>query len=278
MFCDVATYVIGDVHGCFDTLKALWPKLGFDERRDQLWLVGDLVNRGPRSLEVLRWSRDLSERLGKRMRVVLGNHDLHLLAMHDGHARKRRKDTLDAVLAAPDREQLVAWLARRPLVHRDGDVLLVHGGLLPAWTPADVERIARRLEKTLRDPERRRPLIDRDFELADDSPWAGPRAELSALVGLRTCTVAGEPCGFKGPPDDAPPDCLPWFRVPGRRSASVTVVFGHWAAMGLRVEPDAIGLDNGCVWGNRLTAIRLEDRQLFQQPTLEPGLSRPKPR
>ena len=265
----MATYVIGDIHGCYETLQALWPKLGFDRRRDRLWLVGDLVNRGPRSLAVLRWARDLDARLGDRMRVVLGNHDLHLLARHDGHARRRRKDTLEEVLTAPDREPLIAWLARRPLVHRDGETLLVHAGLLPQWTPEDAEEVARGLEATLRDPDRRRSLIDR-AEPPDDSPWIGSRAALSAFAGLRTCTVDGEPCGHKGPPEEAPAGCLPWFQVPGRRSSNVTVVFGHWAAMGLRLEPAAIGLDSGCVWGQRLTAIRLEDRTLFHQETVDP--------
>ncbi len=274
----MATYVIGDVHGCFATLQALWPRLGFDQRRDRLWLVGDLVNRGPRSLEVLRWAREKSERLGGRMRVVLGNHDLHLLAMHDGYAKSRRKDTLEEVLAAPDREQLIAWLACQPLVYRDGDALLVHSGLLPHWTPEETEEVARGLEATLRAPDRRRPLIDRALVLADDSPWVGRRADLAAFAGLRTCTTAGKPCQHKGPPDEAPPGCLPWFQVPGRRSVTVTVVFGHWAAMGLRLEPKAIGLDSGCVWGQRLTAIRLEDRALFQQETIDtlpPALARP---
>ncbi len=265
-----ATYVIGDVHGCFDTLMALWPQLKFDRRRDRLWFVGDLVNRGPKSLEVLRWARDLDQRLGDRMQVVLGNHELHLLAMHDGYAKRRRKDTLEEVLAAPDREQLVAWLARRPLVHREDNVLLVHGGLLPHWSPENAASIARGLEATLRVPNRRRPLIDRVFKPAGDSPWAGPRADLSAIANLRTCTADGELCKFKGPPDQAPPGCLPWFRVPGRRSANVTVVHGHWGALGLNVEEAVISLDSGCFWGNGLTAVRLEDRVLFQQETLEP--------
>ncbi len=265
-----ATYVIGDVHGCFDTLTALWPQLDFDRRRDRLWLVGDLVNRGPKSLEVLRWARDLDQRLGDRMRVVLGNHDLHLLAMHDGYAKRRRKDTLEPVLAAPDREELIAWLERRPLVHRQGKVLLVHGGLLPHWSPKDAAAIARRLEATLRDPGRRQPLIDRAFKPPGDSRWVGQRADLSAIASLRTCTAGGEPCKFHGPPDRAPEGCLPWFKVPGRRSAKATVVFGHWAAMGLRLEPKVIGLDSGCVWGHRLSAVRLEDRALFQQQCLEP--------
>ncbi len=267
-----ATYVIGDIHACFDTLQALWPRLGFDLDRDRLWLVGDLVNRGPHSLEVLRWARDLDERLGHRMQVVLGNHDLHLLAMHDGYAEKRRKDTLEAVLEAPDRDELVDWLAHRRLVHRDGDVLLVHAGLLPQWTPDDAERLAREVEPMLRDPHRRRALIDRALELPPGSPYQGPRAALSAFANLRMCTADGEPCGWKGPLDGAPAGCLPWFEVPGRSSAGVTVVFGHWGALGLRLEPRVIALESGCAWGNRLSAVRLEDRKLFQQETLETAL------
>ncbi len=267
-----STYVIGDVHGCFDTLEALWPRLGFLFGRDRLWLVGDLVNRGPRSLEVLRWARELSERLGERMRVVLGNHDLHLLARCDGRAGPRRKDTLDEVLAAPDRDELVAWLASRRLVHREGGVLMVHGGLLPRWTPEDAERLAREIEPLLRDPEGRAALIERGLELPAGHPDRPRRAALDAFAGLRTCTVDGEPCRWKGPPEGAPPGCLPWFEVPGRKSASETVVFGHWAAMGLRLEPRAIALDSGCVWGHGLSAVRLEDRTVFRQPTLEPGL------
>ncbi|MCP3958230.1 MAG: symmetrical bis(5'-nucleosyl)-tetraphosphatase [bacterium] len=267
-----ATYVIGDIHGCFDTLRALWPRLGFDLDRDRLWLVGDLVNRGPRSLAVLRWAKELDERLGERMRVVLGNHDLHLLAFADGHARKRKKDTLDEVMAAPDRDDLVSWLASRQLVHRRGDVLLVHAGLLPHWTPGEAERLAREIEPCLRDPESRRPLIDRSLEIPPGDRWYAPRQALSAMAGLRTCTTEGEPCKFKGPPHLAPTGCLPWFQIPGRRSAGVTVVFGHWAAMGSRIEPGVIGLDSGCVWGNRLTAIRLEDGQMFEQETVETSL------
>ena len=264
-----STYVIGDIHGCFETLQALWPRLRFDSQRDRLWLVGDLINRGPQSLEVLRWARELDDRLGDRMQVVLGNHDLHLLALYDGYAKQRAKDTLDTVLAAPDSSTLITWLAHRPLIHRDGGFVLVHAGLLPQWTVAVAERLAGELEPVLRDPSARRSLIERSGTLDRDASWRQPRANLAAFVGLRSCTVAGEPCPWKGPPADAPDGCLPWFEVPGRRSSGSTIVFGHWAAMGLRIESTAIGLDSGCVWGQQLTAIRLEDRVLFQQSALE---------
>ncbi len=266
-----ATYVIGDIHGCFDTLQALWSQLGFDLEQDRLWLVGDLVNRGPQSLEVLRWGRDLSARLGDRLRVVLGNHDLHLVARHDGAASQRSKDTLEAVLSAPDRDELVAWLASCSLVYREGDVLLVHAGLLPQWTPEEAERKARELEPVLRDPARRRRLLERGVKLAEGSPWRLRRDDLSVLVSLRMCTVKGRPCKWKGPPEGAPTGCRPWFQAPGRMSSGVTVVFGHWAALGLHLEPAVIGLDSGCVWGQRLSALRLEDRTLFQQESLESG-------
>ncbi len=265
----VATYVIGDIHGCFDTLQALWPRLGFDPTQDRLWLVGDLVNRGPKSLEVLRWARTLNERFGERMQVVLGNHDLHLLARHDGWAPQRAKDTLEEVLSAPDREPLMAWLASRPLLYREPGVLLVHAGLLPQWTVEEAEQRAREIEPVLQDPARRRPILERGSAPAEDSLWQPLRDDLSALVSLRTCTAEGTPCKWKGAPDGAPEGCLPWFQVPERRTADTTVVFGHWAAMGLHLEPSVIGLDSGCVWGQQLTALRLEDRTLFQQTSVE---------
>ena len=270
----MATYVIGDIHGCFETLQALWRQLNIDLRHDRLWLVGDLVNRGPRSLDVLRWAKNLNAELGERMQVVLGNHDLHLLARYDGHAPRRAKDTLEEVLAAPDRDELLAWLAARPLLYRQGETVLVHAGLDPRWTPEEAESLARDVALVLRDPERRRPLIDRSFAVESRRGTARTlrfeqSAVLAALTGLRTCDASGEPCKFKGPPEEAPAGCLPWFEVPGRRSAGATVVFGHWAALGLRIASGAIALDSGCVWGNRLSAIRLEDRVVFQQRALD---------
>jgi bis(5'-nucleosyl)-tetraphosphatase (symmetrical) len=261
-----ATYVLGDVHGCYASLRELLRRIRLDLDRDRLWLVGDLVNRGPHSLQLLRWARGLSERLGERMVVVLGNHDVHLLARHAGVAEPRSKDLLDDVLEAPDGHRLLRWLRRRPLLHRDGDHLLVHAGLDPSWTPEEAERRAAEVAERLRSPAgdpllSRRPPEDGDaLEL-----WTA----LSTFVRLRTCTEAGEPCDFSGPPDEAPPGCLPWFRVPGRRSAGATVLFGHWSALGLHREPGVRCLDDGAAWGGRLTALRLEDGRIFQQPVTE---------
>jgi bis(5'-nucleosyl)-tetraphosphatase (symmetrical) len=262
------TYVVGDVHGCFETLQRLLADCGFDHGRDRLWLVGDLVNRGPESLEVLRWARDLDRRLGERMVAVAGNHDLHLVSRHAGVAAAKRRDTLDAVLAAPDADELVDWLRRRPLLHREGDQLLVHAGLLPSWTPEDAEREARRVEARLRDRGAFRELVawPPPPEPAEDPA----RTALGAFTRLRTCTAGGRPCNdFAGPPKEAPPGCIPWFRVRGRRSRGVTVLCGHWAALGLHREAGVIALDSGAAWGGKLSALRLEDGEVFQRPVTE---------
>jgi bis(5'-nucleosyl)-tetraphosphatase (symmetrical) len=261
----MATYAIGDVQGCEEPLVRLLEHIAFDGRRDRLWFVGDLVNRGPDSLGVLRRVRAL----GDAAVVVLGNHDVHLLARAYGVGRVGRRDTLDAVLAAPDRDDLVEWLRARPLVHREGGYLLVHAGLLPAWSGADAERLAREAEAALRDETRTTQVLDAYYHAASwDESLAGAAragAVLAVLTRLRTCTPAGEVCDeFSGPPAAAPSGYVPWFAVPGRRSAGETVIFGHWAALGLHVTCDLCALDTGCVWGNALTALRLEDRAVFQ--------------
>lgn len=267
----MATYAIGDIQGCFEALTRLLQKIDFDSRHDRLWLVGDLVNRGPNSLEVLRWAKGLDD----RVTVVLGNHDFHLLAVAEGIRVAKARDTLDEVLGAPDREELLDWLGHRPLLHSEDSTLLVHAGLLPGWSVGDAESLAREVEQALRSgKERRRELLEAIYK--DDSPlvWdqrltgvARLRVVASTMATLRTCTVDGVPCGkFKGPPGLAPPGCLPWFEVPGRASQSSTVVFGHWATLGFRLQSGVIALDTGCVWGGYLTAIRLEDRAVYQEP------------
>jgi bis(5'-nucleosyl)-tetraphosphatase (symmetrical) len=245
----MATYAIGDIQGCYATLQGLLARIGFDAARDRLWLVGDLVNRGPRSLDVLRWARALDGRIV----AVLGNHDLHLLGRAAGVRPRRDFDTFDDILQAPDRDPLLEWLAARPLLYREGDRVLVHAGLLPAWTVDDAEARARAAEAALR--------------------TGGPAAlagspDMAALTRVRLVDGAGEPVpDYSGPLDGAPPGTMPWFAHPARRSRGSRIVFGHWAALGLVLDDDAVGLDTGCVWGRCLTAMRLEDGAVFSEPT-----------
>jgi bis(5'-nucleosyl)-tetraphosphatase (symmetrical) len=267
----MATYAIGDVHGCFKTLQKLLKKIDFDRRRDRLWLVGDLVNRGPRSLAVLRWAVEQEDRLV----VVLGNHDLHLLARAVGVALPKRRDGLEEVLAAPDRDDLIGWLRTRPLLHREGGFTLVHAGLFPEWTPVQAAGLARETETALRDGGAAGLLasIDRKSdERWDETLQDGHRARvaLAAFARLRTLQTDGRMCGsFSGPPKEAPDGCRPWFDIPERRSQGETVIFGHWAALGLWLHEGLAGLDTGCAWGRELTALRLDDGKLFQQKTVD---------
>lgn len=267
----MATFAIGDVHGCFATLRALLERIDFSPGRDRLWMVGDLVNRGPRSLDVLRWAAEL----GDRLTVVLGNHDLHLLARAAGIAERKRRDTMDDVFEAGDRDELLAWLRSRPLLHREGDRVLVHAGLFPQWTIARAERLARETETRLRGPGGDRLLrsaIEKRPDRWREGLGAGARARitLAGMARLRAVTAEGEMCAdFSGAPAELPAGCLPWFAVPGRRSAEAQVIFGHWAALGLRLAPGIAGIDTGCVWGQSLTALRLDDGTVFQEPNRE---------
>jgi bis(5'-nucleosyl)-tetraphosphatase (symmetrical) len=270
----MATFAIGDIHGCFDTLQALLRRLRFDPRSDRLWLVGDLVNRGPKSLAVLRWAADL----GDRATVVLGNHDLHLLGRALGIAAAKRRDTLADLLDAPDCDDLLRWLRTRPLLHRQDDVVMIHAGLFPSWTVDKAERMARLAEAQLQGTEGLKLL--QSVEQKNAERWKsgmpdGERARitLAGLARMRTLQEDGRMCPeFSGPPKDAPKGCVPWFAVPGRKSAGSLVIFGHWAALGLWVGEGVIGLDSGCAWGQALTALRLEDLKLFQEPAVEKGM------
>ena len=263
----MATYAIGDVHGCFKTLQKLLRKIQHDPRHDRLWFVGDLVNRGPRSLAVLRWAAEQ----GDRIVAVLGNHDLHLLGRAAHVSEPKRRDNLAEVLEAPDRDDLLAWLRRRPLLHREGGHLLVHAGLFPSWTPELAEELAREAEAVLQGPGFQELVASNDRK-ADES-WDGNlpagervRVALAGFAKIRTVDANGRMCAsFSGPPAQAPAGCRPWFADPGRRSRGVAVVFGHWAALGLWREDGLAGLDTGCAWGRDLTALRLDDGKLFQQ-------------
>lgn len=262
----MATYAIGDIQGCQGALMRLLDELRFDPASDRLWLVGDLVNRGPDSLQVLRFVRDL----GDRAVAVLGNHDLHLLAVAAGVAEAGRSDTLTDILAAPDREELLDWLRRRPLLHREGRHLMVHAGLLPQWDADTAQGLAAEVEAALRGPDYvaflARMYGNAPRAWADDlHGYKRLRVIVNALTRLRVCDVRGEmDFKFKGVLEDIPAGLMPWYAVPGRASTDATVIFGHWSALGLRQHAGAVALDTGCLWGGALTAYRLEDGRVFQ--------------
>lgn len=267
----MATLAIGDVHGCAASLEALLSRCRFDRRHDRLWFVGDLVNRGPGSLAVLRFVAGL----GDRAEVVLGNHDLHLVGRALGLNPRRPKDTLEEVLDAPDAPDLLGWLRSRPLLVRNGPFAMVHAGLLPPWSLAEAEILARDVEEVLMGPEAA-PLLSavRVQPYPEWSPGLSPferrRLALTAFIHLRGVTARDVPFErFAGPPAEAPPGCFPWFERRHRREPEVTVLFGHWAALGFFQTQGVVGLDSGCAWGGRLTALRLEDGTVFQVENLE---------
>ncbi len=261
----MATYAFGDIQGCLTPLQTLLDRIRFDPASDRLWFTGDLVNRGPRSLEVLR----LLKSLDSRCVIVLGNHDLHLLAVHGSAARLREHDTLRAILDAPDSDALMDWLRRRPLLHREGEYLLVHAGILPQWSVDHALALAGEVEHALRSDEYRRllPFIYRNEETRWDDAMPSP-ARLgfvtNVLTRMRMCSSEGIlDFSFKGPPEEAGTGLFPWFDLPPRHPRTETVVFGHWSALGIRMDARHIALDGGCVWGHTLACLRLEDRTLF---------------
>jgi bis(5'-nucleosyl)-tetraphosphatase (symmetrical) len=260
----MATYAIGDVQGCWRTLERLLRRVGFDPGPDRLWLAGDLANRGPRNLEVLRYVRDL----GDAARAVLGNHGLHLLAIERGLRRLKGKDTLSDVLEAPDRAELLEWLRQRPLLVREGGWVMVHAGLLPGWSLEQAEGRAREAEAWLGGSR----LDDALRAFASKEPLEGARGRVrEALVAftLLRCLRDGEPAlAYSGPPHAAPKGLVAWHAA-RPAEPGVTVVCGHWAAQGFVQRPGLLALDSGCVWGNALTAVRLEDGEVFQEPNAE---------
>jgi bis(5'-nucleosyl)-tetraphosphatase (symmetrical) len=258
----MALYAIGDVQGCDDELGELLAHLKFSADRDQLWLVGDLVNRGPQSLQVLRRVRAL----GEAAHVVLGNHDLHLLAVSLGKAKLRDGDTLDAVLAAPDRNPLLEWLASRPLLHEDSaaNLCMVHAGLVPQWDLAQARACAREVERALqRDPTR---FFDKLYGDEPDRWQDDLRGEerlrfiVNCLTRLRYLDADGRlMLRAKGSPKKAQGKSLiPWFEAADAHWHGPRVVFGHWSTLGFFRDARVIALDTGCVWGGSLTALRID--------------------
>jgi bis(5'-nucleosyl)-tetraphosphatase (symmetrical) len=273
----MSTYAIGDLQGCAASFDALLERIAFDPTVDRVWLVGDLVNRGPDSLGALR----RVAALGDAAIVVLGNHDLHLLAVAAGVRKSGRNDTLAEILDASDALALLDWLRRRPLAHRETivgvDVLLVHAGILPGWSADDTMCRAGELEAALRGDAWRATLAGLFGNVPDrwDDGLVGEarlRAIVNVLTRLRFCAADGridfdakDAPALAGSHFPAPPTGFaPWFEMDPRRWAGTFVVFGHWSTLGLLVRDDVIALDSGCVWGGSLTAIRLEDRTVFQ--------------
>lgn len=275
------TYAIGDIQGCADELRHLLDRIAFDPRRDRLWFAGDLVNRGPGSLEVLRLVRSLDA----CSVVVLGNHDLHLLALAAGNERHAKKSTLDAVLKAPDRDALLHWLRHRPLIHHDPDkrFAMVHAGLPPQWTLAESIERAGELEQTLRGPSYRKFLLAMYGNQPDR--WSPDLQGMDRLRYITNCFTRLRYCHADGTLAlkekrrlaDRSPDLLPWFQCPDRRTRDDRIVFGHWSTLGYWDRDNVWGIDSGCLWGGQLTAIRLRRKrpvvpiQLPCAGYLEPG-------
>ncbi|NGZ02237.1 MAG: diadenosine tetraphosphatase [Nitrospira sp. WS238] len=267
----MATYAIGDVQGCHKALQRLIQHIRFDPTIDRLWFVGDLVNRGPDSLSVLRFIK----RLGNRAVVVLGNHDLFLLAVSEQIVPARPEDTLQTILDAPDRDELLVWLRHQHLLYREGPCAMVHAGLLPQWSIAEAEKLAGEVESGLRSPSYRNILkaLYPSKHLQWSSDLTGPTrlaTIIKVLTRLRACSRDGRmESSFNGPPERIPAGYFPWFKIPGRRHEDATIVCGHWAALGLHREEHLLAIDSGCVWGRELTAVCLEDQKLFQVPCTE---------
>src|SRR2546422_1034748 len=257
----MATYAIGDVQGCYDELRELLVRMGFEPARDRLWFVGDMLNRGPKSLDVLRFVREL----GKRAITVLGNHDLHLVTQHEGFERGRNDDTLDDVLAAPDARELVDWLRTRQMMHVEGSYAMVHAGLLPQWTIAKAWQLAREAEVALAGADYKEFLKNMYGSKPDEwsdslNGWDRLRVIVNAMTRLRFCTPQGK-MDFRAKGKTPPPGYVAWYEL---RKDKGAIVCGHWSALGLKLIDRLAALDTGCVWGGKLTALRLEDRALYQ--------------
>ncbi|CNG33849.1 bis(5'-nucleosyl)-tetraphosphatase (symmetrical) ApaH [Yersinia enterocolitica] len=270
----MSTYLIGDVHGCLDELLALLAQVDFDPQHDTLWLTGDLVARGPASLDVLRYVRSL----GSAVRMVLGNHDLHLLAVYAGISRNKPKDRITPLLEAPDADELINWLRRQPVLQVDDKLKLImaHAGITPQWDIETAQMCAREVESVLSSDSY--PLfLDAMY---GDMPnnWspeltglARLRFSTNALTRMRFCFPNGQlDMICKDTPENAPAPLKPWFELPRRVSPEYSIIFGHWASLEGKGVPEGIyGLDTGCCWGGNLTLLRWEDKRYFTQPAFK---------
>lgn len=268
----MSTYLIGDIHGCYDELTSLLDKVAFEPTQDTLWLTGDLVARGPASLDVLRYVHSLDD----CVRLVLGNHDLHLLAVYAGIARNKPKDRLTPLLEADDADELLNWLRRQPLLQIDEEKKLVmtHAGITPQWDIATAKICAREVEAVLSSDTYPLFLDAMYGDMPNNwtpelSGLARLRFSTNALTRMRFCFANGQlDMLCKASPETAPPPLKPWFLIPGRVTPDYTIVFGHWASLEGKGTPEGIiGLDTGCCWGGSLTMLRWEDKAWFVQPS-----------
>ncbi len=262
----MSTYAIGDLQGCYVSLQALLTKIKFNKSRDSLWFVGDLVNRGPDSLACLRFARGL----GDGAITVLGNHDLHLFAVAEGVSKAGKRDTIQPILDAPDRDDLLAWLRSQKLLHVDDQFIMVHAGLLPQWSLKKALSLAHEVEALIRGRQRRAFLTSMygDEPVMWDNALVGSarnRLVTNAMTRMRLLnTHDAVNLDYKGELAAIPPGTVPWFTRRHASTVNKTIIAGHWSALGLYVSPNFVGLDTGCAWGQQLTAMRLEDRAIFQ--------------
>ena len=264
----MATYAIGDLQGCFFSFKDLLKKIQFNPAHDRLWFVGDLINRGPGSLDVMRWMFDYQSSVV----TVLGNHDLHTLVVAEGFVSAHRSDTIQSLLDAPDAPELLGWLRQQPLVHFEHGYLMVHAGLLPEWTVDQAIVLGTEVNLALQAPNYReflQHMYGNDPKRWDDglTGWDRLRVITNAMTRLRICSTEGEmEFKFKGELENIPNGYQPWFDLTQRASVNTPIVFGHWSALGLQHKNNVYSLDTGCLWGGHLSAMRLEDRRIFQVP------------
>jgi bis(5'-nucleosyl)-tetraphosphatase (symmetrical) len=255
----MAIYAIGDVQGCYDNLRRLLDAISFDEYSDQLWFVGDLVNRGPKSLETLRFIKSL----GTSAITVLGNHDLHLLAASCLPPSSNTKSALNQVLTAPDRDELIDWLRHRPLFHHDDNFCMLHAGIPPQWDFDQTQKMAHLVENELQGKNYKSLLKAMYGDKPDFwSPLLRGKSRLRFIINcftrMRYCDADGRlDLNYSGPPGSQPAHLMPWFTVPNRKSTPMKIVFGHWSSLGYYEGENCYAIDTGCLWGGQLTALRL---------------------
>jgi len=261
----MAIYAIGDIQGCYDQLRRLLDTLSFDPARDEVWFVGDLVNRGPDSLKTLRFVKSLDD----SAITVLGNHDLHLLALGAGNMRQEKKSNLDPVLRASDRDELLNWLRHRPLMHYDArkNFALIHAGLPPQWDLMDALECAHEVETVLQSPS----YEDYLHAMYGDEParWSRSLTGMDRLRFITNCFTRLRYCQTdgtlalreKGRPGAQRSANLPWFAVPGRATSDIRIIFGHWSTLGYATKHNTWSLDSGCVWNGKLTAIQVQKKK-----------------